>query len=127
MRTLAAGALTGMRSMAGPMALARSRGGNAARAIAVFGGAEMIADKTRFVGNRIDAAPLAGRAVIGAVVGGFVAHEYRENIAIGALLGASAAVAAAHLAYYVRRRLPVSNVVGGALEDAVVIGLMQQI
>ena len=126
-RTMAVGALSGMRSLAGPMALARSRGGNLAGLIGILGGAEMIADKTRFVGDRIDPLPLAGRAAMGGLAGAYIAHEYGEDILFGGLLGASAAVAAAYLAFYIRRRLPVSNVAGGALEDAVVIGLMQRI
>ena len=125
-RTLALGALSGARSLAGPMALARTHRGSFTPLLAALGGAEMIADKTEFVGNRIDPLPLAGRAVMGAIVGGIVAHESRGSVLFGSLLGASAAIAAAHLAFYVRTRLPVSNVVGGALEDAVVIGLMNR-
>ena len=126
-RTIALGALTGMRTFAGPMALARRHPGSLTVAIAVLGGAEMVVDKTSFVGNRIDAAPLAARAVVGAVVGGLVAREGRNSVVFGSLLGASAAVAAAHLAYHVRTRLPISNVAAGALEDAVVIGLMKAV
>ena len=126
-RTIVLGALTGMRTLAGPMALARTHRSRVTGLVAALGGAEMIADKTSFVGNRIDPAPLAGRAVVGAIMGGVVAHESRESVVVGALIGASAAIAAAHLAFYVRTRLPVSNVVGGALEDAVVIGLMDRV
>jgi hypothetical protein len=126
-RTIALGALTGMRTFAGPLALARTHRGNLTGVLAAFGGAEMVADKMPFIGNRIDAAPLATRAAVGALVGGIAAHEARENVVFGCLVGASAAIAAAHLAYYVRRRLPVSNVAGGALEDAVVIGLMRSV
>ena len=126
-RTMAVGALSGMRAMAGPMALARRHGGTAARVLGVLSGAEMIADKTPFVGNRTDAVPLAGRAVMGGLAGAYIAYEYRENVVAGGLLGAAAAIAAAHLAFQIRTRLPVSNVAAGALEDAVVIGLVQQV
>jgi hypothetical protein len=126
-RTMALGALTGMRTLAGPAALARTHPGSLRGLLAVMGGAEMVADKMSFAGNRIDALPLATRAVVGALVGGIVAREGRSGVAFGSLLGASAAIAAAHLAYYARRRLPVSNVAGGALEDAVVIGLMHRV
>ena len=126
-RTMAVGALSGMRSLAGPMAVARSCGGSLAGVFAVLGGAEMIADKTSLVGDRIDPLPLAGRAAMGGLAGAYIAHTYRENLLAGGLLGAASAVAVAHLAFQIRKRLPVSNVAGGALEDAVVIGLMQRV
>jgi len=47
----------------------------------------------------------------------------RANVAAGALLGAAAAVAAAHLAFHLRRRSRLPNVVNGVLEDALVFGL----
>ncbi len=122
-KTIALGALTGMRSMAGPAALALPRGGLLARVVGLLAASEMVADKTAFVGDRIDAGPLAGRAVIGAIVGGVIAYEAEESVALGGLLGAAAAVAAAHLAFQARRRLPVSNVEGGLIEDALVAGL----
>ena len=126
-RTMAVGALSGMRSLAGPMALARARGGALAGVIALLGGAEMIADKTSVVGDRIDPLPLAGRAAMGGLAGAYVAHTARENMLLGGLFGAASAVAAAHLAFHIRKRLPLSNIAGGALEDAIVIGLMQRI
>lgn len=126
-KTIAVGALSGMRALAGPMALARRHGGAAARVLAVLGGAEMIADKTPFVGNRTDAVPLAGRAVMGGLAGAFIAHEYRESVILGSVLGAAAAIAAAHLAFQIRTRTPLSNTTAGAIEDAIVIGLLQRI
>ena len=122
-KTLALGALTGMRSFAGAAALAAERGGPLAGLIGLVAGGEMIADKTSLVGNRIDAAPLAGRAVIGAVVGGLVAHEEDANVVFGALLGASTAVVVAHLAFQARRRVPLPNVAAGLAEDALVVAL----
>lgn len=122
-RTLALGALTGMRSMAGPTVLAREHAGMLKNVLALLAAGEMVADKTPFVGNRIDPAPLAGRAVIGAIVGGAIAYDADENVVFGSLLGAAAAVAAAHLAFHARRSLPLSNVTAGLLEDALVAGL----
>jgi len=121
-KTLALGALTGMRSMAGPATLALRHGGLLGRVVGLLAASEMVADKTTLVPDRIDAGPLVGRAVLGAVVGGVVCYEDEENVLLGALLGASAAVVTAHLAYQARKRLPVSNAVGGMIEDAVVIG-----
>ena len=119
---LAIGALTGMRSMAGPAALALPQGGALGRIVGALAAGELAADKTSFVGNRIDTGPLAGRALIGAVVGGAVARESDSNVLVGAAVGAAAAVAAAHLAFRVRRRLP-AGIAGGLIEDAVVLGL----
>ena len=122
-KTLALGALTGMRTMAGAAALAAERGGPIAGFVGLLAGGEMIADKTSFVGNRTDAVPLVGRAVLGAVVGGVVAHEEDANVVLGALLGASTAVVVAHLAFHARKRLPLSNVAAGMAEDVVVVAL----
>lgn len=122
-RTLALGAITGMRSMAGAATLAYEHGGAVSEVFALLAAGEMIADKTPFVGNRIDPGPLAGRALIGAAVGAAVAYEERDNLLLGGLLGAAAAIAAAHLAFHARKRLPVSTQVGGAIEDALVMGL----
>jgi len=121
--TVALGALTGMRSMAGPATLAFRKGGAAKGVVAAIAAAEMVADKTSIVGDRTDAIPLGGRALMGAVVGALIARDDRGSMLLGSLLGAAAAVIAAHLAYQVRTRLPVSSAAGGVLEDAMVIGL----
>ena len=122
-RAIGFGALTGVRSMAGPAALAFESDGPVKNVVGLLAAGEMIADKTPFVGDRIDAAPLAARAVMGGIVGGVVAYEADDSVLVGGVLGASAAIAAAHLAYRLRKRLPVSNPVGGAIEDAFVLGL----
>jgi uncharacterized membrane protein len=83
---------------------------------------EMIADKTAVVGNRTDVGPQSGRALMGALVGAFVAHEDGEPVWLGALVGAGTAVAATHLSYQWRTRVPLANTLAGLLEDAVVIG-----
>jgi uncharacterized membrane protein len=121
--TLALGALTGMRSMAGPAALAVRHHGVLARVMPALAIGEMIADKTSAVGNRTDPVPLIGRALMGAVVGGVIARERHRSLILHGLLGAAAAVIAAHLAYQVRTRLPLSNILGGVLEDSVVVGI----
>ena len=81
----------------------------------------MMADKTSFVGNRTDPVPQAGRAVIGALVGGVIARQDRQSVWLGALIGGAAAVAATHIAYQWRTRLPLSPTAGGLLEDALVM------
>ena len=122
-RTLALGAITGMRSMAGPAALAFRPGGLLSRATMMLAAGEMVADKTPYVGARTAPLPFAGRVLSGALVGGVIAREERANMVMGALIGAAAAAIAAHLAYHARKRLPLSNVVGGSLEDLVVVGI----
>ena len=114
------GTITGMRSMAGPAALALARGGLAARVASLFAAGEFVGDKTSLVGNRTDAVPLAGRAAMGALVGGVIAHEEHESVLVGAVIGATTAFIAAHLAFQVRTRLLGATVAGGLLEDAIV-------
>jgi uncharacterized membrane protein len=122
-RTLALGAITGMRSTAGAATLAFEHGGAVGNAFGLLAAGEMMADKMPFIGDRIDPGPLAARALMGAAVGAAVAYEERDNLLIGGLIGAATAVAVAHIAFHARRRLPVSSPVGGAIEDALVMGL----
>ena len=121
--TLVLGALTGMRSMSGAAALAAGRGGLLPRLATTLAAGEMVADKTEAIGDRTDALPMGGRAMMGALVGGFVARDHRTSIVAGALIGAAAAIAMTHLAYHVRKRLPVSNLIGGLSEDALVAAI----
>ena len=119
--TVALGVLTGMRSMAGAAAFAFARGGVLGRLLPVLAAGELIADKLPQVGDRIDPGPLVGRACMGALVGGAIAREEGGEVVLGGVVGALTAVAAAHLAYRVRRRLFGANPIGGLLEDAVVV------
>ena len=121
--TLALGAMTGMRSMAGAATLALGRQSILKHLIAVMAAGEMVADKTSMVGDRVDTLPLTGRALMGALVGGVAAAERRGNILLGGLVGASAAVVVAHLAFRMRKRFASSTALGGLVEDAVVIGI----
>jgi uncharacterized membrane protein len=120
---VALGAITGMRSMAGPAALARARGGGSVPATMALAVGEMIADKLPTAGDRVAPLPLIGRATIGAVIGAIVAHDHDGDMLAGGLLGAATAVVAAELAFHVRRRLPVPNLLAGLLEDALVVGI----
>ena len=121
-RILGVGVLTGMRSMSGAATLFARHHSVLAPAAAMLAAGEMVADKTPFVGNRTDALPQVGRAVMGAVVGGFVAHEEGAAVWLGATIGAAAAVAATHLAYRLRTRVPLPTMAAGLIEDALVIG-----
>jgi hypothetical protein len=121
-RILAIGTITGMRSMAGAATLAARHGGLLKSATALMAAGEMAADKTLIVGNRTDAVPLIGRAVMGGLLGGLVARERHDGMLLGGLVGAATAVLATHLAYQLRTRLPLSTGTGGLLEDAIVVG-----
>jgi uncharacterized membrane protein len=119
---LALGALTGMRSMAGPATLAFRQGGPLRSIAGVLAAGEMVLDKAPFIGDRIERAPLLGRAAMGALAGGLIAKKAGPHVYAGAALGAAAAVAMAHIAFRARRGLPVPGIVGGLLEDALVVG-----
>lgn len=121
--TIALGLITGMRSMAGPAALAVGRPGLLSRVLPMLAVGEMIADKTLLVGDRTDPLPLAGRALMAALVGGVLARETHGNVVGGAITGAVVAVAAAHVACHVRKQWSSSNALGGVIEDVVVIGI----
>jgi uncharacterized membrane protein len=121
-RVLAIGTITGMRSMAGIATFVAPRSGLVRNAAVLLAASEMAADKTAAVGDRTDPLPLAGRAVMGAVAGGLVARQEHQGIVLGALVGASVAVVAAHLAYHLRKRLAGSTIAGGLIEDAIVVG-----
>jgi uncharacterized membrane protein len=131
-RTVTLGAMSGMRSMAGPAALALDdddgildhRGARLLRRVLpLLAAGEMIADKMPFMGDRTDPLPLAGRAAMGALVGGMIASEENGSVVMGGLIGAVAAVAVAHIAYQLRKRMPGSSALGGVLEDGIVVGL----
>ena len=121
--TVGLGVITGMRSMAGPAALALRHQGLFRRLVPLLALGEMVADKTPGIGDRIDPIPLAGRALMGALVGGVIARERGGNMVLHALVGASAAVVAAHLAYRARKALPLPGLAGGLLEDSIVTGI----
>ena len=121
-RILAIGTITGMRSMSGAAAVAARHGGTIGRGVALLAAGEMAADKTPFIGDRTDPLPLAGRAMMGALLGGWIAREQHDSMLLGALLGGATAIAATHLAYQLRNRWPDASAATGLVEDAIVIG-----
>jgi uncharacterized membrane protein len=121
-RILAIGTITGMRSMSGAAAVAARHGGPIGRGVALLAAGEMAADKTALVGDRTDPLPLAGRAMMGALLGGWIAREQHDSLLVGAALGAATAIAATHLAYQLRTRWPNAPAATGLIEDAIVIG-----
>lgn len=121
--TLALGAITGMRSMSGPTLVALRQAGPLRRIVPLLAAGEMMADKTGLLGDRTEPLPLAGRAVLGAIVGGAVARDRGTSLVLGGALGACAAIVAAHVACRVRKRFADHDVAGGVVEDALVVAL----
>jgi uncharacterized membrane protein len=122
-RIIALGAISGVRSMAGPATLAAAHDSLFKRALTIMAAGEMALDKTGFVGARTAPLPLTARAVVGGLVGGMSAQDEGDDVLVGGLVGAAAAVGAAHLAYHVRTRLALPSGLGGLFEDALVIGI----
>ena len=87
--------------------------------------AELIADKSGRIPPRTDALPLAGRLATGALSAAACAHPTQRVPA--AVAGALGAYTGTYLVFLLRRfattRLGVPNVVAGAAEDALAIGL----
>ncbi|RYU77132.1 DUF4126 family protein [Hymenobacter persicinus] len=122
-QALGAGALAGLRSMT-PLAtlsgsLARHKSpflaasplrflqsNLAATGLKVLAGAEMVADKAPGMPNRTDPTALLGRALSGALIGAtlYKAGKNRQ-VAVGALLGSVAAVAATFASFHLRKGL----------------------
>jgi uncharacterized membrane protein len=88
---------------------------------------EIIFDKLPVTPPRISPAPLAARAVSGAVCGATICKVAHERTDAGALVGAGAAVGAAFLAYYLRqslgRKLQVPDAILGGIEDSAAIAI----
>jgi uncharacterized membrane protein len=123
---IAIGALSGSRSMLGPVVAARSPlPPLAGRALQLCLCGELIADKHPDIGSRIDPAPLIGRVVLGATAAAGLAADARSRWSM-ALSGAAGALGAALLLYHARRVLTppsrAANVVAGVLEDAAALG-----
>lgn len=129
------GALSGGRSAIGPALLALEKkqrtgifGGQriarVASALQAVAAAELVADKLPFTPSRTKALSLIARATSGGMVGAALSPRLR---AVGAAVGAAAALAATFGLHRLRRgltnRLGVPNLLAGALEDALVIGL----
>ena len=122
-KIVALGALTGMRSTAGLTTLVVAKKGVARWVMGLAAAGEIAMDKTSIVGDRIDPLPLAGRAIMGAGVGVLVARERDGNALLGGVLGAATALVVAHIAYHVRKGLPVTSAAGGLLEDTLVLAI----
>ena len=140
-RSLLAGAASGMRSAAGPALAAwqlrdvRSRrrhraprrllaADHAPEIAAVLALGELVADKLPAMPNRTDLASIIGRAAAGglAAVALLPPRSSPRVLIAHGLIGASAAIIAAHLSFRARRRLAHGNGANGRMiglaEDA---------
>jgi uncharacterized membrane protein len=115
------GAVSGMRSMMAPAVIAWAarksdlnlestpfsafKGPGIGRTAAALVVGEMVAGKTPFAPYGTDSAALLSRAVAGGAAGAAVFKARGENILMGALVGAAAAVGAAYATYHLRRAL----------------------
>ncbi len=100
------GITAGMRCFLAPafvISRQTSCGANANIAAAAAAIGELVADKTPYIGSRLDAGPLAGRVVVGALCGARVASRKGGNPALGIAVGGIAAYAFAHFLYHLRR------------------------
>lgn len=132
------GAVSGLRSMAGPAIVSEAASRNivrlrktpmawlasdrAARVSAVLAVGEMIADKLPFTPDRTGAPMLAVRAAAGALCGYAICGKgrSRSNGVAAALVGGLAALATSYAGLHYRKRLP--SIAAALLEDAVAVG-----
>ncbi|HXT18256.1 MAG TPA: DUF4126 family protein [Gemmatimonadaceae bacterium] len=139
-------AASGARTMSGIAAVARARAGQARQArrsgpaprivrrfddgianiatvLAIF---EMMADKAPGIPDRVDAGPLFGRVLAGAVVGAAVAQMQSRPRQPYTIAGALTAFARAQLSFRMRRALSeaMPQFAAGLVEDVVVIGVV---
>ncbi|MBW3603740.1 MAG: hypothetical protein KY460_02320 [Actinobacteria bacterium] len=146
-RSVALGAITGMRSqlpaallawrqaqealpegIAGPGRIFRRRG--AVPLLALFAVGELIADKLPMTPSRMEAGPLLGRLALGATAGAGIASALGRSRIVGGLLGGVGAAAGALLGSryreYAAQQTDTPDAVWALLEDvvAVAIGLV---
>jgi uncharacterized membrane protein len=116
------GAATGMRTMAGPSAVARGRLG---RFLPVFAVGEMIVDKLPQTPARTVPPAMAARVVGAALAGRWLAHTQDANGIAGALLAAAGAVTTTFAGPRYRQALAqfAPPWLGALLEDGLAIGL----
>ncbi|GAA4005633.1 hypothetical protein GCM10022408_16780 [Hymenobacter fastidiosus] len=142
-QALGAGALAGLRSIT-PLAtlsgsLAKNKSATlatsplrflqsktAATALKLMAGAEMVADKVPGMPDRTAPNVLLGRAVSGALIGATIYKAGKDRqMAVGAVLGSLAAVAATFASFHLRKSLgeqtPVPDTAWAVAEDATVL------
>ena len=136
----AIGAVSGLRSFTGPAIVSeaahrhvlRLKGtplawlasDSVAHTAAVLAVGELIADKLPFMPNRTDPPGLLARFIAGAVCGMAIANRRKRNDRIiSALVGGSAALAAAYAGYQYRKHVKLPALAAALLEDVVAVGV----
>jgi uncharacterized membrane protein len=96
----------------------------AARISTILAVSELVADKLPFMPDRTEGPSLASRFLAGAICGVAIARRRkRTELAIGALVGGSAAIVAAYAGYQYRKSVKLRPVAAALIEDGVAIGL----
>jgi uncharacterized membrane protein len=102
--------------------LASRKTANVLKALAVC---EMISDKLPATPARISAAPLAARAISGAICGAAICKAERESPGLGAIIGSAAAIGSSFLFYNLRKNvgvsLPIPDPALGLIEDGIAV------
>lgn len=92
----------------------------------VLAAGEIFGDKLPFIPSRLSPAPLAGRVVIGALVGWAICRQANQSPVIGAILGAVGAASGSAAGYYARAWLAkvtkLPSPVLGIVEDLLAVG-----
>ena len=128
-RALLIGITAGMRCFLAPAVLISGEPswGRAAKiTAAALALGELAADTTPYVGSRLDAGPLTGRVLAGAICGARIASQRRSSAPAGLVVGGIAAFASAHFFYYLRRTSTHSGIPDLAFalaEDAAAAGI----
>jgi len=143
----AVGALSGARTMAGPVlvceryehavvpmdatAMRWLKSGKVTMVVRAFAAIEMIVDKLPNVPPRTSAVALVPRMLAGAFAGAALSRLHRRGWIVGTVLGAVGAIAGAFAGYGLRKlldeRLHVPNVFAGIGEDALLLGLRRSL
>jgi uncharacterized membrane protein/uncharacterized protein (UPF0548 family) len=111
-RSMAIGILAGMRAFSAPAAVVRAKYPRLQRPIEVLAVFEMMGDKLPSTPNRIEALPLIGRSLSGAISAALAGTSSKElgskkGRGLLALIGGITALTSAYGTYYLRRTLGV--------------------
>lgn len=130
------GTVAGMRCFLAPALLFRKASassdgcGLGVAALELAAAGELIADKTPFIGKRIDTGPLIGRLVSGASCGAVVGRRNGSDALPAAIAGGIAALISAHVFYLARREIGRStgmpDIALALAEDALAFGIARE-